>query len=109
MIITDNAKAKIKEISEAEGIGHYSVRVSIKGGGCGGYTVEMEYDDKPSELDEVEKVDDITIIIDPLSFQYMEGITMDFEDGIFGAGFRFVGGSIKSTCGCGNSYSFGGE
>ena len=106
MIITEKASAKIKEISESEGIGHQSVRVSCKGGGCSGYEINMEYDDRPSDLDEVEVIGEITVIIDPLSFQYIEGITMDYKETSLGAGFNFFGGQVSSKCGCGNSYGF---
>jgi iron-sulfur cluster assembly accessory protein len=105
MIITEKAAAAIKEISESEGIGHTSVRIKVIGGGCSGLTNEMEYDDSPGELDEVIEIDGITIIIDPLSSQYMEGITMDYQETSLGGGFKFSGGAIKSTCGCGSSFS----
>lgn len=106
MKITDKASAKIKEIAEAEGIGHTSVRVSIKGGGCAGYTFDMVYDDKPGDLDEVEEIDGVKVIIDPMSFQYMEDVIMDYVSSALGEGFKFMGGAIKSTCGCGSSVSF---
>jgi iron-sulfur cluster insertion protein len=106
MIITDEAKEKIKEISEEEGIGHYSVRVKTLSGGCAGFTFDMEYDNAPGELDEILEIDGITIIIDPLSFQYMEEMTIDFVSSVLGEGFKFVGGAVKTTCACGNSSGF---
>jgi iron-sulfur cluster insertion protein len=106
MIITEKASAKIKEISESEGIGHTSVRVKVIGGGCSGFSFDMVYDDQPEELDEVEMIDGITIVIDPLSFQYVEGITMDYKTSALGSGFTFEGGKISGHCGCGNSVSF---
>jgi iron-sulfur cluster insertion protein len=106
VIITDKAKEKIKEISEAEGIGHYSVRVKTVGGGCGGFTFDMEYDNAPGEMDEILEIDGITIIIDPISFQYMEEMMMDFLSSAMGEGFVFTGNSIKLTCACGSSVGF---
>lgn len=106
MIITEKASAKIKEISESEGIGHTSVRVLVRGGGCGGFTVDMEYDNSPSDLDEVEVIGGITVVIDPLSYQYIAGVEMDYAETALGAGFKFSKGEIKSTCGCGSSVSF---
>lgn len=106
MKITDKANAKIKEIAEAEGIGHTSVRVRIVGGGCAGYTFDMYYDDKVTELDEVEEIDGIKVIMDSISFQYMDEITMDYTNSALGEGFKFGGGSISATCGCGSSVSF---
>lgn len=106
MKITEKANAKIKEIAIAEGITHNSVRVRVIGGGCAGYSFDMYYDDQPSEMDEVEEIDGIKVVIDPLSFQYMEDIIMDYVSSPLGEGFKFMGGSIKSTCGCGSSVSF---
>lgn len=105
MKITDKANAKIKEIAIAEGITHNSVRIKVIGSGCAGLSHDMCYDDRPTELDEVEEIDGVTIIIDPLSFQYMEDVTMDYIASALGEGFKFFGGVIKSTCGCGNSFS----
>jgi iron-sulfur cluster insertion protein len=104
MILTENAVAKIKEFAEAEGL-PLSIRVSVKGGGCGGMIFDMVFSD-PNELDEVLEFSDIKIICDQLSFQYMNEITIDYINSPFGEGFKFIGGEIKSTCGCGKSYSF---
>jgi iron-sulfur cluster insertion protein len=106
MHITKEAANKIKEISEAEGIGHYSIRINIVSGGCAGFTHNMEYDDQPGELDEELAIDNIKVIMDPISFQYMEGMTMDFATTSLGSGFVFKGGKISGHCGCGNSYDF---
>ena len=106
MIITELAKEKIKEIAESEGIGHTSVRVKISGGGCSGHVFSMDFDNVPGELDETLLIDDIQVIIDPLSFQYVEGVKMDFKTTPLGSGFAFSDGEIKSTCGCGNSVEF---
>jgi iron-sulfur cluster insertion protein len=107
MQLTEKAKEKIKEIAESEGIGHCSVRVKIVGSGCSGWTIEMEFDDRVSELDEIIKIDnDIQIIIDPLSYQYINDVKMDYEEGVISSGFRFSDGAIKGTCGCKSSYSF---
>jgi iron-sulfur cluster insertion protein len=104
--LTEKAIEKIKKIAEAEGIGYLTIRVSVKGAGCAGYSFDMEFSDQISELDEVIVIDEISIVIDPISFQYMEGIVVDWADTPFGGGFKFGGGEIKSTCGCGNSVGF---
>ena len=104
--LTDRAAAKIKEIAEAEGLENQAVRLKVIAGGCAGFTHDMSFDSQISELDEAIEIDDITLVIDPLSFQYMENITIDWLDSPFGGGFKFIGGEIKSTCGCGNSVSY---
>jgi iron-sulfur cluster insertion protein len=104
--ITEKAALKIKEISESEGIGHYNVRVRIVGGGCAGFTNDMYYEDKIGDLDEVIEFDDIKVIIDPLSFQYMDESTIDYIDSQFGGGFKFINPNVTGSCGCGSSVSF---
>jgi iron-sulfur cluster insertion protein len=104
--LTEKAVEKVKEIAEAEGIGSLTIRVKILAGGCAGYSFDMEFIDQIGELDEVIEQDGISIVIDPISFQYMEGIVVDWADTTFGGGFKFGGGEIKSTCGCGSSIGF---
>jgi iron-sulfur cluster insertion protein len=104
--ITERAIAQLKEISDGEGIGHYSVRVKVVGSGCAGFSHDMFFDDKPFELDEIINVDDITIMVDPLSFQYLENVEIDYIDNPISSGFKFNNPSIKGSCGCGNSVSY---
>jgi len=102
--LTTKAASKIKEFAESEGL-TLSIRVSIKGGGCNGYVFEMEFAE-PNDEDEVIEISDIKIVCDQLSFQYMDGISIDYLESPFGGGFKFGSGEIKSTCACGSSYSF---
>ena len=108
--ITKEAAAKVKEISDSEGIGHYSVRVKVQGGGCAGFTYDMFYDDKTSDMDEVvefKDIDpDIKLVIDPISFQYLEETTIDWLESAFGGGFKFNNPNVTGSCGCGNSVTF---
>lgn len=104
--LTELAKNKIKEISESEGIGHTCVRAKIIGGGCAGFSYDMFYDDKPSELDEVFEFDDVKIIIDPISGQYLEGVELDYIESNIGGGFKFKNPNVTGSCGCGHSVSF---
>lgn len=104
--LTPKAIAKIKEISEGEGIGHYCVRVSVKGAGCSGYAFELNYDDNISDIDETFDIDGVKIIVDGLSLNYADNTTVDYIESPFSGGFQFSGGDIKSSCGCGKSYEF---
>lgn len=108
--ITEKAALKVIEIADSEGIGHYNVRIRIVGGGCAGFTYDMYYEDKISEMDEVVDVADhwgaIKIVIDPLSLQYLEQTTVDWQDSPFGAGFKFLNPAVTGSCGCGSSVSF---
>ena len=108
--ITEKAALKVIEIADSEGIGHYNIRVRVVGGGCAGFTYDMYYEDKVGDLDETIVITDhwgsINIIIDPLSLQYLEQVTIDYHDTQFGAGFKFINPAVTGSCGCGSSVSF---
>lgn len=106
IFITEKAANKVKEISESEGIGHFFIRVRVIGGGCAGFSHDMVFDDQVTDMDEKEEFDGITVVVDPLSYQYLEGVTIDYVDSQFGAGFKFINPNVKGTCGCGSSVSF---
>jgi iron-sulfur cluster insertion protein len=103
--ITEAAAKKIEEISNEEGIGHYSVRVRVVGGGCAGFTNDMYFDDKVGEMDEVFELDGVKVITDPLSFQYLDETVIDYVEGPISAGFKFNNPNTTGSCGCGSSYS----
>jgi len=104
--LTEKAAKMIEEISNAEGIGHYTVRVKIVGGGCAGFSQDMYFDDTIGEMDEVTELDGIKVVVDPLSFQYLDETTIDYIDGPMGGGFKFLNPNVTGSCGCGSSVSF---
>lgn len=108
--LTEKAALKIKEIADGEGIENYTVRVKVLGGGCAGFTHDMFYDDQISDLDEVTEFNDyyglIKVVIDPLSFQYLENTVIDYLESPFSSGFKFLNPNVTGSCGCGNSVSF---
>lgn len=108
--LTEVAAKKIVEISEAEGIGHTTIRVKILGGGCAGFSYDMQFDDTISDMDEVFEITDhwgtAKIVVDQISFQYLDEATIDWVDGLIGAGFKFINPKATGSCGCGNSVSF---
>lgn len=103
--ITEKAAKMVEEISNSEGIGHYVIRVKVVGGGCAGFSYDMYFDDTIGEMDEVTELDGIKVVTDPMSFQYMDDIVIDFVEGPTGAGFKFNNPNVKGTCGCGSSFS----
>lgn len=102
--ITDLAVTKLKEISESEGIGYYSVRVKVLGGGCSGFTYDLAFDEMISELDETIEKDGVTVMIDALSLQYMPNVEVDYLESELGGAFKFNNDVAKAVCGCGSSF-----
>jgi len=104
--VTDLALSKIKEMSESEDIRHFNIRVRVLGGGCAGFTHDMYFDDlDPNDMDEVIEFGDVKVIVDTLSMQYLDGVSIDYAQGPISSGFKFTNPNATSTCGCGNSFS----
>lgn len=82
------------------------IRVGLRGGGCNGFSIIVEFVDKLNDRDHVFKFDDVSIYIDPKSVVYLNGTEIDYEFGLMGRGFKFRIPGQKSTCGCGASISF---
>jgi iron-sulfur cluster assembly accessory protein len=104
--LTEQAVLKLKEFADAEGIENISIRVKVYGGGCSGFGYDINFDDKFTELDDVSNFEDIKILVDPISLQYLNDVVIDFEDRVFGAGFKFINPSETGSCGCGKSVKF---
>lgn len=102
---TEKATNKIKEIATGEEL-DLSIRLQVKGGGCAGMINDIMFDNIVSDMDEIIIQDDIKIIIDQLSFCYLDGTTIDYLSGEFESGFKFLSDKIKSTCGCGKSATY---
>src|ERR1700730_11950304 len=102
--ITDKAKEKILELANSEGIAP-SIRIKAIGGSCAGMKNDMCFEELATEFDEIIKVDDISIIIDQFSLNYMDEMTVDYVENDFAQGFKFIGAGSKS-CGCGSSWGY---
>lgn len=103
--LTEKAVDKVKEFADSEGI-ILSIRASLVGAGCSGYKNNLSFDNIIKDNDEVIIQGDIQILIDELSFQYLDGCSIDFRDGLFESGFVFLNPNITGSCGCGESISF---
>ena len=103
--ITPVAAAKVNEIREAEAIeGNMALRVRVVGGGCAGFSYDL-YFDEPAEVDRQFEVAGVRCIVDEMSLMYLVGTEIDYVEGLQGAGFKFNNPNVKSTCGCGSSFS----
>jgi iron-sulfur cluster insertion protein len=103
--ITDKAAAKVHEIAQAEDLAGQGLRLRVIGGGCAGFSYDLYFEDKPTDMDELFEDKGVKLYVDPLSFQYLEGTEIDYVEGVHGSGFKFINPSAKTSCGCGSSFS----
>jgi iron-sulfur cluster insertion protein len=103
--ITEKAAAKVTEIAKDEDLLGQGLRLRVIGGGCAGFSYDLYFEDKPTDMDEQFEDRGIKLYIDPLSYQYLDGTEIDYVEGLHGSGFKFQNPNVKSTCGCGSSFS----
>ena len=103
--LSDKAAEKIVEIRGEENIEDtYALRLKVQGGGCSGFSYDL-YFDQPQEMDRSFDVKGVKLICDQMSLMYLVGTEVDYVEGLHGAGFKFQNPNVKSTCGCGSSFS----
>jgi iron-sulfur cluster assembly accessory protein len=103
--ITPTAAVKVNEIRSAEGIEtNMALRLRVVGGGCAGFSYDL-YFDEPAEVDRQFEVQGVKCVVDEMSLMYLVGTEIDYVEGLQGAGFKFQNPNVKSTCGCGSSFS----
>ncbi len=104
--ITDTASIKVKELIAAEASeAPLFLRVAVRPGGCSGLSYEMFFDSDRAEDDLVHSYGEVEVVVDPASSQYLTDATLDFKDGLQGAGFTINNPNTTRTCGCGQSFS----
>ena len=103
--ITDSAADKVKQLIEAEGDADLALRVAVRPGGCSGYSYEMFFDGDIAADDAVSDFGGVKVVIDPASAPLLGGATLDFKDGLQGAGFHVSNPNASRSCGCGQSFS----
>jgi iron-sulfur cluster assembly accessory protein len=103
--LTPIAAEKVKEIKTAEGIEEaFGLRLRVVGGGCSGFAYDL-YFDQVTEVDRTFDSHGVKLVVDEMSLQYLAGTSVDYVEGLQGAGFKFTNPNVKSTCGCGSSFS----
>ena len=102
---TSAAAAKVRELVAEEGNDALKLRVYIQGGGCSGFQYGFEFDEEQAEDDLAVVTDGITLLVDPLSLQYLMGAIVDYTESLHGAQFVIRNPNAKTTCGCGSSFS----
>jgi iron-sulfur cluster assembly accessory protein len=103
--LTETATVKVKELMEAEGQPEIYLRVAVRPGGCSGMSYEMFFDTEKAADDIVEAYGDVQVVVDPESASHLKGASLDYKDGLQGAGFAINNPSAQRTCGCGQSFS----
>ncbi len=105
LVFTDNAAAKVKQLIEEEGSADLKLRVFVSGGGCSGFQYGFTFDENQAEDDTAIEKSGVTLLVDPMSFQYLVGAEIDYQEGLEGSQFVIKNPNATSTCGCGSSFS----
>ena len=105
VIFTEKAAIQVRKLLEEEKNAGHSLRVYIMGGGCSGFQYGFKFDDQIAEDDTQVENAGVTLVIDPMSIQYLLGSTLDYKEDIMGSQFVIQNPNAKTTCGCGSSFS----
>ena len=104
-VFTDSAANKVKELIEEEGNADLKLRVFVTGGGCSGFQYGFTFDEVANEDDTAMQKNGVTLLVDPMSYQYLVGAEIDYTEGLEGSQFVIKNPNATSTCGCGSSFS----
>jgi iron-sulfur cluster assembly accessory protein len=103
--LTDNAIGKVKEIMAQQDPVPAGLRVGVVGGGCSGFSYNMTFENQQGMMDKVFTFDGLKVFVDATSAMYLDGCVVDYVETLEAAGFKFENPNVKSTCGCGSSFS----
>ncbi|HWN74279.1 MAG TPA: iron-sulfur cluster insertion protein ErpA [Candidatus Udaeobacter sp.] len=103
--LTPVAAVKVKEIMSMQTPVPVALRVAVVGGGCSGFQYHMAFESQTNDSDEVVDFNGLKVAVDQMSSMYLEGVEIDYVETLEGAGFKFNNPNVKSTCGCGSSFS----
>jgi iron-sulfur cluster insertion protein len=105
LVFTDSAARKVKELIDEEGNPGLKLRVFVTGGGCAGFQYGFTFDEAINEDDATMEKNGVTLLIDAMSYQYLVGAEIDYQENIEGAQFVIKNPNASTTCGCGSSFS----
>lgn len=103
--LTPTAVDKVVELIESEGEAGLALRMAVRPGGCSGFSYEMYFDSQIDDSDLVEEFGLVKVVVDSESAEMIKGSTLDYRDGLMGAGFAIDNPNVTRSCGCGNSFS----
>ena len=105
LVFTDAAATKVKSLIDEEGNPELKLRVFVTGGGCSGFQYGFTFDEAAADDDTRMEKNGVTLLIDAMSYQYLVGAEIDYQEGLEGAQFVIKNPQATSTCGCGSSFS----
>ncbi len=105
--VTERALARIRAAMSKENVdpAHGGLRLGVTGGGCSGLSYNLRFDSQPRERDRVYEFGGVRIFVDPKSFIYLRGMSLDYSEGLLQSGFVFINPNAIKSCGCGSSFS----
>jgi iron-sulfur cluster assembly protein len=103
--LTERAVGKVSEILNAQEPKPAGLRISVVGGGCSGFSYSMAFESTPGLLDKTYDFSGLKVFVDQASMLYLDGAEVDYVETLEGSGFKFSNPNVKSTCGCGSSFS----
>ena len=105
LFLSDSAVSKVRELVEEEGNEQLKLRVFVTGGGCSGFQYGFSFDEAQDDEDALIEKDGVRLLVDPMSYQYLVGATVDYQEGLQGSQFVVQNPNASSTCGCGSSFT----
>ena len=105
--VTERAIKRIRVAMAKEGVSpeEGGLRLGVMGGGCSGLSYSIRFDTRPRERDRIYEFDGVRVFVDPKSFLYLHGMTLDYEETLMRQGFNFINPNSSRSCGCGSSFS----
>jgi len=104
-LFTDAAAAKVNDLIQEEGNPSLMLRVFVTGGGCSGFQYGFTFDEIANDDDTKVEKSGVTLLVDPMSYQYLVGAEIDYVESLEGSQFTIKNPNAVSTCGCGSSFS----
>ena len=105
LTLTPQAAAKVKEIMATQDPLPAGLRIGVVGGGCSGFQYSMAFEMQSGMMDKVFNFEDLKVFVDATSLMYLKGCTVDYVETLEAAGFKFDNPNVRTTCGCGSSFS----
>jgi iron-sulfur cluster assembly accessory protein len=105
LTLTESAAVKVREIMATQDPLPAGLRIGVVGGGCSGFQYSMSFENQAGMMDKVLNFDGLKVFVDATSLMYLNGCVVDYVETLEAAGFKFENPAVKSTCGCGSSFS----